>query len=48
MNYVDDAWMNEFTPGQRTRTFAQLGMFRTDLLGGTHIEAAAAGGRVAW
>jgi len=48
MNYVDDDWMTEFTAGQRTRVFAQLGMFRTDLLGGTQLEAAAAGSRVAW
>ncbi|WP_341887208.1 zinc metalloprotease [Variovorax sp. YR752] len=49
MNYCDDEWLREFTPGQRTRVFAQLGMFRTKLLGGTQVEAAAeAGGRVAW
>lgn len=39
MNYVDDDWMDEFTPGQRTRIFAQLGMFRVELLGGTANEA---------
>jgi len=32
MNYVDDDWMNEFTPGQRARIWAQIGMFRRDLL----------------
>lgn len=47
MNYVDDEWMREFTQGQISRIFAQLGMFRTDLLGGAHVEA---GGvwRVSW
>jgi hypothetical protein len=50
MNYVDDDWMNEFTAGQITRIFAQLGMFRTDLLGGTQVEASArlGAGRVVW
>ena len=47
MNYVDDDWMKEFTHGQRTRIFAQLGMFRTDLLGGQQLQAAM-GGRVDW
>lgn len=32
MNYVDDDWMNEFTNGQRQRIWAQIGMFRRDLL----------------
>ena len=32
MNYVDDDWMNEFTQGQIDRTWAQIGMFRRDLL----------------
>jgi hypothetical protein len=48
MNYVDDDWMHEFTSGQRTRIFAQLGMFRTELLGGTQVEAAVGAARVAW
>ena len=50
MNYVDDDWMREFTPGQVSRIFAQLGMFRTDLLGGTQVESAELDtvGRVAW
>jgi hypothetical protein len=50
MNYVDDDWMNEFTPGQVSRIFAQIGMFRTDLLGGTAAEAGmrSAAGRVRW
>ncbi|WP_326540926.1 zinc metalloprotease [Pseudorhodoferax sp.] len=47
MNYVDDAWMTEFTDGQRTRVFAQIGMFRTQLMGGSQLQADA-GGRVAW
>jgi hypothetical protein len=33
MNYVDDEWMTEFTPGQVERLWAQIAMFRTDLLG---------------
>jgi hypothetical protein len=32
MNYVDDDWMNVFTAGQRERIWAQIGMFRQDLL----------------
>ncbi|MEP2235750.1 zinc metalloprotease [Hyphomonas sp.] len=50
MNYVDDDWMNEFTSGQTARIFAQIGLFRTDLLGGTAIESAArsGAGRVNW
>jgi len=32
MNYVDDDWMNHFTPGQKDRIWAQIGMFRTGLL----------------
>ncbi|WP_167481052.1 zinc metalloprotease [Mesorhizobium waimense] len=32
MNYVDDDWMHEFTNGQRERMWAQVGMFRRDLL----------------
>lgn len=32
MNYVDDAWMTEFTPGQIERIWAQIGMFRSRLL----------------
>jgi hypothetical protein len=50
MNYVDDDTMWEFTPGQVSRIFAQIGMFRTDLLGGSQVEASArvGAGRVAW
>lgn len=33
MNYVDDDWMNEFTPGQKERVWAQIGMFRSGLFG---------------
>jgi hypothetical protein len=41
MNYVDDDWMNEFTPGQRARIWAQIGTFRRDLLlGSSGAEAA--------
>ena len=32
MNYVDDEWMFEFTVGQKERVWAQIGMFRSDLL----------------
>ncbi len=35
MNYVDDDWMNEFTPGQKDRVWAQIGMFRSQLLAAT-------------
>jgi hypothetical protein len=47
MNYCDDEWMTEFTPGQRTRVFAQIGMFRTQLMGDTQLQAAG-GGHVGW
>ena len=44
MNYVDDDWMHEFTSGQAVRVWAQLGMFRRELLlGNTDDEATAAG-----
>jgi hypothetical protein len=53
MNYVDDVWMNEFTPGQIERIWAQIAMFRTDLLGVANLaEAEASDGssalRVRW
>ncbi len=32
MNYVDDDWMTEFTAGQKDRVWAQIGMFRSQLL----------------
>jgi hypothetical protein len=48
MNYVDDDWMNEFTPGQITRVFAQLGMFRAELLGGTQVESSDLRSRLRW
>ena len=32
MNYVDDDWMNELTPGQTERIWTQVGMFRPQLL----------------
>lgn len=32
MNYADDEWMTEFTAGQIERIWAQIGMFRSDLL----------------
>jgi hypothetical protein len=51
MNYVDDDWMNEFTSGQRQRIWAQLGMFRRDLLTsqpGVRIQEADLGSRVHW
>lgn len=32
MNYGDDDWLNEFTDGQIERIWAQIGMFRSDLL----------------
>ena len=42
MNYVDDDWMHECTPGQKTRIWAQTGMFRRELLlGGEAFEGAA-------
>ncbi len=50
MNYVDDDWMNEFTPGQKDRVWAQIGMFRTGLLeavAGAH-GAQEAGASVIW
>jgi len=43
MNYVDDAWMTEFTPGQVERVWAQIAMFRTDLLGAAMVAQAEAG-----
>lgn len=39
MNYVDDDTMNEFTPGQISRMWAQVGMFRTGLLAPSVGEA---------
>jgi hypothetical protein len=39
MNYVDDDWMTEFTPGQKERAWAQIGMFRADLLAAGTDEA---------
>jgi len=47
MNYVDDDWMNEFTPGQVQRIWSQLGMFRPELLGGIETTTARAM-RVVW
>lgn len=41
MNYVDDDWMNEFTPGQLARVWAQIGMFRSGLLATGGVTAAA-------
>lgn len=32
MNYTDDDWMTEFTDGQVERIWAQIGMFRSNLL----------------
>ena len=32
MNYCDDEWLTEFTDGQIERIWAQIGMFRSDLL----------------
>lgn len=50
MNYVDDDWMNEFTAGQKERVWAQIGMFRTDLLSGAAGEEGfrEAGAAVIW
>jgi hypothetical protein len=42
MNYVDDDWMNEFTPGQVERIWAQLAMFRAGLLGPAPVAEAGA------
>jgi hypothetical protein len=48
MNYVDDDWMNEFTAGQVERLWAQIAMFRTDLLeAGPMPEMAGASARSA-
>lgn len=35
MNYGDDDWLNEFTDGQIERIWAQIGMFRSELLSPT-------------
>lgn len=32
MNYVDDDWMNQFTPGQVSRTREMVGTYRPDLI----------------
>jgi hypothetical protein len=51
MNYVDDDWMNELTAGQKERVWAQIGMFRMDLLSGQTDEEAGfkeAGEAVIW
>ncbi len=49
MNYVDDDWMNEYAPGQKDRTWAQIGMFRSQLLGVTDAaRIAESGAEVVW
>ena len=48
MNYVDDDWMNAFTPGQKARVWAQVGMFRRDLLTADTTEAVAATEAALW
>ncbi len=47
MNYVDDDWMHEFTPGQKDRVWAQIGMFRGGLLAAVAAGAQEAGVREA-
>lgn len=39
MNYVDDDWMTEFTAGQKERAWAQIGMWRSQLLAAGDTEA---------
>ena len=49
MNYVDDDWMNEFTAGQKDRAWAQIAMFRTQLLGvADSARIAESGVEVVW
>jgi hypothetical protein len=48
MNYVDDAWMKEFTQGQKTRIWAQIGMFRTGLIPVRRVREAANAANVVW
>ena len=49
MNYVDDDWMNEFTANQKERLWAQIGMFRSRLLGATdEARIAESGAEVIW
>jgi hypothetical protein len=48
MNYVDDKWMTEFTPGQKERVWTQIGMFRRDLLPAARAASAEFGARIEW
>ncbi len=50
MNYCDDVWMTEFTPGQKERAWAQIGMFRTGLLpaGGGANRIRESGASIEW
>jgi len=49
MNYVDDDWMTEFTAGQKDRVWAQIAMFRSQLLGTTDAtRIAESGAAVIW
>lgn len=50
MNYTDDAWMNEFTKGQIDRVWAQIRMFRPELLNTSRkfLAARASMQRVIW
>lgn len=49
MNYVDDEWMNEFTQGQKDRVWAQIAMFRPNLLAAADSQRIAESGvEVIW
>ena len=48
MNYVDDDWMTELTPGQVQRIWAQVAMFRPELLAATAGGLESDGMRVRW
>lgn len=49
MNYVDDNWMNVFTSGQKDRIWAQIGMFRPELIQQPEARhALESGTRIIW
>lgn len=48
MNYVDDDTMSEFTSGQKVRILAQIGMFRSDLVGAGVVRESFRTNEVTW
>jgi hypothetical protein len=48
MNYVDDDWMNEFTPGQIERIWTQIALFRSELATTADLREAASAMELRW